>query len=270
MNDTFPRLAALLALALLTASPALAQQSKPAAAASAKVATVNGVAVPQSRVDAIVRAQAKQGVPDSPQLREAIRERLILDELVSQEAARKGMTKNPDVQVQLDFVRAQVIVGAYRQEFLKSHPVTDSQLKAEYERIKSGLGDREYKARHILVEKEEEAKEIIARLRKGEKFEDLAKDSKDPGSRDRGGDLDWNSPAGYVKPFSDAMVKLEKGKHTETPVQTQFGWHVIRVDDVRPAKFPALDEVKSQLTERLQQQALEKDLAALRAKAKIE
>jgi peptidyl-prolyl cis-trans isomerase C len=270
MNDIFPRLAALLALALLTVNPALAQQPKPAAAASAKVATVNGVAIPQSRVDAIVRAQAKQGVPDSPQLREAIRERLILDELVSQEAARKGITKSPDVQVQLDFVRAQVIVGAYRQEFLKSHPVTDAQVKAEYERIKSGLGDREYKARHILVEKEEEAKEIIARLRKGEKFEDLAKDSKDPGSRDRGGDLDWNSPAGYVKPFSDAMVKLDKGKHTETPVQTQFGWHVIRVDDVRPAKFPALDEVKSQLTERLQQQALEKDLAALRAKAKIE
>jgi peptidyl-prolyl cis-trans isomerase C len=174
------------------------------------------------------------------------------------------------VQAQIDFVRQQVIVNAYRADFLKTHPVTDAQVKAEYDRIKSSMGDKEYKARHILVDKEPDATEIIAKLKRGEKFEDLAKASKDPGSKDRGGELDWNSPAGYVKPFSDAMVKLDKGKYTEAPVQTQFGWHVIRVDDVRPTKFPGLDEVKGQVTERLQQQALEKNLADLRAKAKIE
>jgi len=273
MHKPVTRFSAALAIAAAAASfaplPALGQPAK-AGGASGKAATVNGVVIPQSRVDMIVRAQAQQGVPDSPQLRAAVRDRLVMDEIVSQEAARKGITKSPEVQAQLDLVRQRVIVGAYQADFLKTHPVTDAQVKAEYDRIKSGMGDKEYKARHILVEKEDEAVEIIAKLKRGEKFEDLAKASKDPGSKDRGGDLDWNSPAGYVKPFSDAMVKLEKGKHTEAPVQTQFGWHVIRVDDVRAAKFPALDEVKGQVTERLQQQALEKNLSDLRAKAKIE
>ncbi len=257
------------AASMMISLPAPAQGTK-AGGAPAKAATVNGVVIPQSRVDAIVRAQARQGVPDSPQLREAVRDRLVMDEIVSQEAARKGLTKNPDVQAQIDFVRQQVIVSAYRADFAKTHPVSDAQVKAEYDRIKASMGDKEYKARHILVDKEEEASEIIAKLKRGEKFEDLAKASKDPGSKDHGGELDWNSPAGYVKPFSDAMVKLDKGKYTETPVQTQFGWHVIRVDDIRPTKFPPLDEVKGQLTERLQQQALEKNLAELRAKAKVE
>jgi len=273
MPIPFSRLPAALAIALAAASfaslPAYAQQAK-SGGAPARVATVNGVAIPQSRVDAIVRAQTQQGVADSPQLRQAIRDRLVMDEIVSQEAARKGLTKTPDVQAQLELVRQRVIVNAYHADYLKTHPVTDAQLKAEYDRIKSSMGDKEYKARHILVEKEQEATEVIAKLKRGEKFEDLAKASKDPGSKDRGGDLDWNSPAGYVKPFSDAMVKLDKGKYTEVPVQTQFGWHVIRLDDVRPTKFPGLDEVKGQLTERLQQQALEKNIAELRAKAKVE
>ncbi|MCL4799370.1 MAG: peptidylprolyl isomerase [Burkholderiales bacterium] len=270
MQIPLPRLSTVVAVVIAAAAfPALAQTAKPAAA-PAKAATVNGVAIPQSRVDVIVRAQAQQGVPDSPQLRQAIRDRLVMDEIVSQEAARKGITKSPEVQAQLDLMRQRVIVGAYQADFLKTHPVTDAQVKAEYDRIKASMGDKEYKARHILVDKEEEATEIIAKLKRGEKFEDLAKASKDAGSKEGGGALDWNSPAGYVKPFSDAMVKLEKGKHTETPVQTQYGWHVIRLDDVRPAKFPAMEEVKGQLVERLQQQALEKNLADLRTKAKVE
>ena len=120
------------------------------------------------------------------------------------------------------------------------------------------------------LEKEDEAKAVIAELKKGRKFEELAKQSKDPGSKDRGGDLDWNSPAGYVKPFGDAMVKLEKGKYTEVPVQTQFGWHVILVEDVRQAKFPTFDEIKPQLTERLQEQSFSRTVSDLRAKAKVE
>ncbi|MCZ7563998.1 MAG: peptidylprolyl isomerase [Burkholderiales bacterium] len=270
MRISLSRLPAVVAVVVAAAAPpALAQTTKPAAA-PAKAATVNGVAIPQSRVDVIVRAQAQQGVPDSPQLRQAIRDRLVMDEIVSQEAARKGLTKSPEVQAQLDLVRQRVIVSAYQADFMKSHPVSEAQVKAEYDRIRASMGDREYKARHILVEKQEEASEIIAKLKRGEKFEELAKSSKDQGSKDRGGALDWNSPAGYVKPFSDAMVKLEKGKHTDAPVQTQYGWHVIQLDDVRPAKFPAMDEVKGQLVERLQQQALEKNFAELRAKAKVE
>jgi peptidyl-prolyl cis-trans isomerase C len=269
-----PRLIATVALALAAAAPALAQNAPaPAAAAasgSAKVATVNGQVIPKSRVDMIVKAQATQGVPDTEDLRNAIKEELVMREIVVQEAGKKGLAKSPEVAAQLDLARQNVLWNAYRADFIKANQVTDAQVKAEYEKIKSQMGEKEYKARHILVEKEAEAKEIIVKLKKGEKFEELAKVSKDPGSKDKGGDLDWNTPAGYVKPFSDAMVKLDKGKYTDVPVQTQFGWHVIQVDDVRPMKFPPIDEVKANLQQRLQAQALEKNLAELRQKAKVE
>lgn len=270
MNTVSMRHAVTLACALAFGAPAFAQQAKSAGDAAAKVTKVNGVTIPSSRVDVIVRMQTEQGTPDSPQLRAAILESLVATELMVQEATRKGLAKNPAVQTQLDLARGQIISLAYRDDFAKTHPVTDASLKAEYDRIRAGVGDKEYKARHILVEKEDEAKAIIARLKKGEKFEDLAGASKDPGSKANGGALEWNSPAGYVKPFSDAMVKLEKGKYTEQPVQSRFGWHIILLEDVRPARFPSFDEVKPQLTERLQQQALEKNITELRAKAKIE
>jgi peptidyl-prolyl cis-trans isomerase C len=264
------RHAATLACALAFAVPAFAQQAKSAGDTPAKATKVNGVTIPNSQIDMIVQMQARQGVPDSPQLRMAVRDSLVVTELMVQEATRKGIPKQPEVQTQLDLARAQIISRAYRDDFAKTHPVTDAELKAEYDRIRKGVGDKEYKARHVLVETEDEAKAIIVRLKKGEKFEDLAKLSKDPGSKDQGGALEWNAPSGYVKPFADAMVKLEKGKYTEQPVQSRFGWHVILLEDVRPARFPSLEEVKPQLTERLQQQALEKNVAALRAKAKIE
>jgi peptidyl-prolyl cis-trans isomerase C len=151
-------------------------------------------------------------------------------------------------------------------DYLKSHPVSDAQLHAEYDQIKSQMGEKEYKVRHILVDKEDDAKAIIAALQKGEKFETLADRSKDTGSKAKGGDLDWNSPANFVKPFSDAMVALPKGKFTTTPVQTQFGWHVILVEDIREAKIPSFDEVKPQLTQRMQGLVVEKYLKDLRAK----
>ena len=241
-----------------------------AQAAAEKVATVNGVAIPKSRADLLVKMQAGRGVPDNDQARGEIREQLIFLEIVTQEATRKGLAKSAEVQAQIDLARQNVLRQVYITDFVKNHPVSDAQLKAEYERLRVARGDKEYKARHILVEKEEEAKAVIADLKKGKKFEELAKQSKDPGSKDRGGDLDWNSASGYVKPFSDALVKLEKGKYTEQPVQTQFGWHVILVEDVRPTKFPGFDEVKPQLTERLQQQAFAKNVGDLRAKAKVE
>lgn len=244
----------------------------PQASAGPKVATVNGVAIPKDRVDMIVKAQAQsgRGAPDNEQVRGEIREQLIVREIVSQEATRKGLAKSSDVQAQLELARQQVLWNAYIADFVKNNPVNDADLKAEYERLKVSRGDKEYKARHILVDREDDAKAIIGELKKGRKFEELAKQSKDPGSRDRGGDLEWNSPAGYVKPFSDAMVKLEKGKFTDAPVQTQFGWHVIMLEDTRSAKFPSLDEVKPQITERLQEMAFSKQVADLRAKAKVE
>lgn len=256
---------------VLPAVPALAQAPASApAAAAAKVATVNGVAIPKSRVDLIVKAQTARGMPDSDQMRNDIREQLIFLEIVTQEVTKKGLAKGAEVQAQLDLARQNVLRQVYIADFIKNNPVNDAQLKAEYERLKASRGDKEYKARHVLVDKEDEAKAIIAELKKGKKFEDLAKQSKDPGSKDHGGELDWNSPSGYAKPFADALVKLDKGKYTDAPVQTQYGWHVILLDDVRPAKFPSMDEVKPQITERLQEQAFSKTVADLRAKAKVE
>ena len=266
MQPTLPRLTFALALALSLPGPALAQ----AAGASARIATVNGVAIPKNRVDAIVRAQETQGRKDTPELRAAIRENLISLEVIGQEANRKGLNKNPDTVAQIEVTRANILAQAFHADYLKQHPVSETTLKAEYEKIKSSMGDKEYKARHILVEKESEAKEIIEKLKKGEKFAELAKTSKDAGSKDQGGDLDWNAPGGFVKPFSDAMVKLEKGKYTETPVQSQFGWHVIQLEDVRPAKFPDYDQVKPKLEERLREQMFQQAVADLRAKAKVE
>jgi peptidyl-prolyl cis-trans isomerase C len=159
-----------------------------------------------------------------------------------------------------------VLVNAFVSDWVKANPVPDALLRKEYDTIKSQMGDKEYKVRHILVATEDEAKEIIAALQKGEKFEKLADRSKDPGSKDKGGDLDWNAPGNFVKPFSDAMVKLPKGKFTTVPVQTQFGWHVIEVDDIREAKVPPFDEVKPQLTQRMQGQQLDAYVKELRAK----
>jgi len=160
--------------------------------------------------------------------------------------------KTSEVRTQLDLLRQQVLVQAIVQDHLKTHPIKDEEMLTEYNKAKASRGDKEYKARHILVDKDSEANEIIAQLKKGTKFEDLAKQSKDPGSKDKGGDLDWNTPSTFVKPFADALSKLEKGKYTETPVQTQFGWHVIQLDDVRSMQFPAFDTVKQQLLSRMQ------------------
>lgn len=264
---TFP-VRLLAALLLLLWTPLWAQTA-PGAPAAAKPVSVNGKVIPKSRLDFIVKQRTVQGQPDTDQTRKTILESLITQEVVAQEAERKGLAKNADVRTQLDLVRQQVLAQALFQDYLKTHPIKDEQMREEYNRAKAARGDKEYKVRHILVDSEDEAKEIIAKLEKGAKFEDLAKQSKDPGSKDRGGDLDWNPPTTFVKPFSDAMVKLEKGKFTETPVKTQYGWHVIQVDDVRTVPFPAFDTVKRQLASMLQEQEVQKYINGLRAKAKI-
>jgi peptidyl-prolyl cis-trans isomerase C len=248
-------------------SPVLPQ---PAAIQATRAALVNGKPIPKSRVDTVVKQQAGRGVQDSEPLRKAIVDRLINFEVVVQEADKKGLTKNADLREQLELARQQVIFEAYMADYFKSRPISDSLLKAEYEKVKASRGDKEYKARHVLVESEAEAKDIIAQMDKGAKIEELAKKSKDAGSRDRGGDLNWTTPATFVKPFADALVKLDKGKYTHDPVQSQFGWHVIQLDDVRPVQFPAFDQVKPQLQNMVREQEMEKVVSGLRAKAKIE
>src|SRR2546428_5122468 len=258
----------LFALSLGVSTPVWAQTAK--APGSAKPVTVNGKPIPKSRLDFIVKQRAAQGQPDNEQARKAILDNLITQEVVAQEADRRGLAKSADVRTQLELVRQQVLVQAVVQDHLKTHPVKDEEMLAEYNKIKASRGDKEYKARHILVDKDTEANEIIAQLKKGSKFEDLAKQSKDPGSKEKGGDLDWNPPSTFVKPFSEALTKLDKGKYTETPVQTQFGWHVIQLDDVRSAQFPAFDAIRQQLSTRMQEQEVQKFVGELRSKAKIQ
>ncbi len=257
------------ALSLCVATPIWAQTAAQKAPAS-KAVTVNGKPIPKSRLDFIVKQRATQGQPDNEQARKSILDNLITQEVVAQEADRRGFAKTSDVRTQLELLRQQVLVQAVVQDHLKTHPVKDEEMLAEYNKLKTSRGDKEYKARHILVDKDSEANEIIAQLKKGTKFEDLAKQSKDPGSKDKGGDLDWNPPTTFVKPFAEALAKLEKGKYTETPVQTQFGWHVIQLDDVRSAQFPAFDTVKQQLLSRMQEQEVQKFVGELRSKAKIQ
>lgn len=260
--------AATVALAF-AAAPALAKDKK-ADAADNVIAVVNGKSIPAVRADAMVAAQVAQGQKDSPELRKAVREELIRREILAQEAQKKGMDKKPEVQGQMDLARQGVLIGTYLNDYVRAHPVTDEAIKKEYDAVRVALGDKEYKVRHILVESADEAKAIIEKLNKGEKFEDLAKQSKDPGSKDRGGELGWASPSSYVKPFSEAMVKLEKGKFTETPVKSDFGYHVIMLDDTRELKAPALEEVKGQIAQRLQQKTVEQHIADLRAKSKVD
>lgn len=261
---------ALLFTMLLASSGFAYAQDAAKASAKSKTVTVNGVAIPQARIDFAMKQRTSQGQPDSPETRKAIVDQLVNLELGAQEATRKGLNKNAEVAAQLELSRESVLIQAYLQDYIKNHPVSEADLKKEYEKGKASVAnDKEYKARHILVEKEDDAKAIIAQLKKGAKFEELAKQSKDPGSKDKGGDLDWSPSANYVKPFADALTKLEKGKMTETPVQTQFGWHVIQLDDVRPVTIPPFEEVKPNIKQNAERLQVEKAIADLRAKAKI-
>jgi len=273
--------AALLALPMLAiaqdAKDAPKPAAKPAAKAPAKaganepVATVNGVAVPQSRMEFMMEQQRGRGSPDNQQTRSMMREELINREVVTQEAQKSGLAKSREVQAQMDIARQEILVGAYLRDWVKKHPVSDNEIQQEYERARAQTGDKEYRARHILVDNEDQAKSLIADLNKGAKFDDLAKkNSKDAGSKERGGDLDWNVPAAFDKQFSDAMVKLDKGKYTAAPVQTRFGFHVIQLDDVRPVKFPSMEEVKPRIAQQIQQHKVDELVRGLRAKAKVE
>jgi peptidyl-prolyl cis-trans isomerase C len=251
----------LLAMTAMVALPSFAQN----------VATVNGKPIPAAKVDQVVKQVVAQGkATDSPQLREAIKKDLIGREVLIQEADKQGVGTRPDVKNAIDNARQSIIINAMLADYIKKNPVKDAEIKAEYDKYKAQQGDKEYHARHILVGTEDEAKQIIAKLKGGAKFEDLAKQSKDPGSAANGGDLDWASPGSFVPEFSKAMTSLQKGQITETPVKTQYGFHVIKLEDVRASKFPPLEEVKQQVAESLQQRKLAAFREELLKKAKIQ
>ncbi|KQX01320.1 peptidylprolyl isomerase [Massilia sp. Root418] len=251
----------LIALIAVVAAPAIAQN----------LAVVNGKAIPSSRVDAVVKQVVAQGQqPDSPQLREAIKKEMIGREVLMQEAEKQGYSKNADVKAQLENARQAIFINALVGEYVKKNPVKDDEIKAEYDKFVAQTGNKEYHVRHILVETEAEANAVIAKLKGGAKFEELAKTSKDTGSAANGGDLDWATPSSFPKVFSDAFVALQKGQVTEKAVQTPNGFHVIKVDDVREAKLPTLDEVKPQIADALTQKKLQAYQEELVKKAKVQ
>jgi len=247
-----------------------AGKAKASASAPGKV-VVNGVTIPQSRFEAMEKELEAQGHPASPEREQAIKEELVSREVLAQAARKRGLEKDPQVQAQMDMARQAVLVRALLDSEMKAHPVSDADLEKQYEQFKASMGTNEYKVRHILVDSEAEAKSIIDQLNKGADFAKLAKEkSKDPGSKDNGGDLDWGPAGRYVKPFADAVQALPKGATTKEPVKTDFGYHVIRVDDVRPLKVPSFAEIKEQFRQRAQQQEMQRFVADLRSKAKVE
>jgi len=254
------------ALALATLMGALVVPAQ-----AQNLAIVNGKPVPLARVDALAQQFARSGRQITPEMMDELKKAVVDRELLVQEAQKQGLDASPEFKAQMEFTRDSLLIRDLVTTFQKNNPITDAEIQAEYDKFVAANAGKEYRARHILVEKEAEAKAIIAQLKKGAKFDAIAKkQSKDPGSGANGGDLDWAAAGNYVKEFSDAMVALAKGKITETPVKTQFGYHVIRLDDVREAQLPKIEDIKPQIAQQLGQQKLVKFQDELKAKAKIE
>ena len=258
-------LAVSVALTATLATPVLAQNA----------AVVNGKAIPKAKLDKML-ASAGQ-VANNPELRDRARDMLITRELINQEAIKRGVINNDGIQEQLEQARLNILVGAVFEDYIQREGVTEAELKTAYEQVKGQFSGKEYKVKHILVEKEADAKSLIAKIKAGEKFEDLAKaNSKDPGSAINGGDLNWMNPQALVPEFSKAMVALDKGQMTDKPVKSQFGFHIIKLEDVRESKVPTVAELKPQLIQMMaqdqnwQKAKFEEMLAKLKSKAKVQ
>jgi peptidyl-prolyl cis-trans isomerase C len=251
----------LIALIAATSIPALADN----------VAVVNGKPISTATIDSMVKAQATRGQPDTPELRAQLKEQLINIQLLAQEGTRLGLDKKAETKNEIDLARSEIVARTFVNDFAKKNQPTDAEIKTEYEKYKSQLtGTKEYRAHQLVFDKEEDAKDVISKLKGGAKFEDMAKRSKDSSALTNGGDLDWALPAKYPKPFADALVALQKGQLAETPVKTQFGYHVIRLDDTRPTKIATLEEIKPTISSWLTQQKMIALQQELRKKAKIQ
>jgi len=235
------------------------------------IAIVNGKAVPKARMDALSQQVARSGREVTPEIEKQIKDEVITREIFMQEAQRKGLASTENYRAQMELARQAILIRELFADYQATNAVTDAEIKAEYDKFVAANAGKEYRARHILVEKEAEAQDILAQLKKGGNFEDIAKKlSKDPGSGAKGGDLDWAPASNYVPEFAQALTTLAKGQTSDAPVKSQFGFHIIRLDDVRDAQLPPLDAVKPQVKQQLEQQKLAKYQEALRSKARIE
>jgi peptidyl-prolyl cis-trans isomerase C len=234
------------------------------------VAVVNGRPISRAAVD-ILSAELAQRRGDNGISEEKIIDELIKRELLRQEAEAQQLTNDPKYAARVENADRMVLSQIAAEHFINSAAISDEDLKKEYDQRVGSMKLTEYKARHILVDTEQAAKDVIKRLQKGEKFADIAKKvSKDPGSKGSGGDLGWFNPQQMVPPFANAVVALKNGELTQTPVQTQFGWHVILREDSRDQPPPPFDAVKDQLRSMMQTQRLQQHIGELKNKAKIE
>ncbi|HSD38437.1 MAG TPA: peptidyl-prolyl cis-trans isomerase [Rhodocyclaceae bacterium] len=279
MNFKLSLLAATL-IATAASLPAVAQTNKkpaagaatstPALGGKAPVAVVNGSPISAGMAELLVNEQLAQGQQNTPELRNAVREELIKRELLAQEARKRGLDKTEQVTSRVDLARQSIQLGLYLDAYIKEHPISDAAVRAEYDRQIALAGDKEYKVRHILVEKEEDAQAIIKKLAAGGKFEVLAKDSKDAGTKDNGGDLGWGRAVDYASNFGNIVPTLEKGQYTKQPVKSNFGYHIIMLDDTRKPELPEFAAVSEKVKQALVQQAVQKHIAELLTKAKIQ
>jgi peptidyl-prolyl cis-trans isomerase C len=294
-----PFLLALLAAFFATAIPGYAADTKQKDAADSKpakaeskpdakqknVAIVNGIGIPQARLEFVAKsqlaqAQQQQGQPgqqplqDSPEFRDNLREILITREILYQEAVRRKLDKTPDYQTQLDLAKQQIILAVLIEDLSKKLTPTDADVRKEYERVKAERGGevgKQYKSRHILVKEEADAKQIIADLDAGGDFAAIAKEkSQDTGTKDGGGELDWSEAEGYVQPFGEALKSLKKGERTKEPVKTNYGYHIIELEDIKSVPFPDFEQVKPQIQQQLATKVRDDYIADLRAKAKVQ
>jgi peptidyl-prolyl cis-trans isomerase C len=253
----------LVSTALVLALPLFAQAQN--------ITTVNGKPVPKARLTALMQQASRAGQPVPAEMEARARDEVVIREIFAQEAERRGIPATPEYKAQIELLRQTVLIRELFADFQKKNPVSEAETKAEYEKFKAASTGTEYRVRHILVEKEEDAKRLISEIKGGASFEELAKkNSKDPGSAENGGDLDFAKPEAYVPEFSKAMVALKKGEMTQEPVKSQFGFHILRLDDVREAKFPEYEEVKPQITQRITQGRLQKFQETLKTSAKTD
>jgi len=264
-----------LLLALVATCLALFPAGYAADTKQKNAAVVNGVPIPQARMDFVAKAQLAQSQgqqQDGPEFRENLREIMITREILYQEALKRKLDKNPDYQMQLDLAKQQIILGVLFEDINKKIQPSDADVAKEYERVKTQQGEsKQYKARHILVKEEAEAKQVLADLQSGGDFAKIAAEkSADPGSKDNGGQLEWSEAEAFVQPFGEALKALKKGELTKEPVKTDYGFHIIELQDVRAVNFPPLEQVKTQIQQSLANKAREDYIATLRTKAKIQ
>jgi peptidyl-prolyl cis-trans isomerase C len=241
------------------------------AAGAENIALVNGKPISSLRVEIFSGLVAASGQSNSTEMNNELIEEIVLREVLTQEAVRRGLDAGEIYKNRLELARQAILIPALYQAYSKTNPISEEEIKLEYEKNEATVDKKQYKVRHILVETEQQAKDLLLQLKSGSRFEDVARAmSQDKGSASIGGDLDWSLPSNFVSDFSRKMLELAKGEIASNPVKTPYGWHIIRLDDVRQVPRPTLDEVRWKLIPELQQQRLKEFTDDLRKKARVE